>query len=66
MDLQYSQKNICWSNDWTDDAETYSVTESDTIDLDYYGLTDDEIAAFNDIRKDIYYDTWLEYISGWD
>lgn len=64
MKLWYNQANICISDDWFD--ETESIQESETIDYDYYGLTDDEIYAFNELRKDIYYDIWLSYVQDWD
>ena len=67
MSVLYSQRDYWWSNDWNpDEWDTLSVEESDTIDLDCYGLTDDEIQAFNNIRKVLYADEWLEYISDWD
>ena len=65
MNVWYDQWNRYWADlrftSWTE-----SIEESDTIDLDYYGLTDDEVLAFNDINKDIYYDTWLSYVEDWD
>lgn len=64
MRLWYNQANICIGDDWYD--ETISVEESDTIDYDYYGLTDDEIQAFNEMKKGIYYDTWIDYVQDWD
>ena len=65
MNIWYDQWNRYWADlRFTSWNET--IEESSTIDLDYYGLTDDEIQAFNDIRKDIYYDTWLSYIEDWD
>lgn len=59
----YSQTNS-WlaENSW----DTTVAEESDTIDLDYFGLTDDEIRAFDELYKDIYYEYWLDYVSGWD
>ncbi len=67
MSILFSQRDDRWTNEWNpDDWETTTVEESDTIDLDYYGLTDDEIEAFNRIRKEIYTESWLEYVSDWD
>lgn len=67
MSILFGQRDDRWTNDWNpDEWEILSIEESDTIDLDYYGLTDDEIRAFNNIRKVVYADEWLEYISGWD
>lgn len=67
MSILFSQRDDRWTNEWNpDDWETTTVEESDTIDLDYYGLTDDEIEAFNRIRKELYTESWLEYVSDWD
>lgn len=67
MSVLFSQRDDRWTDDWNpDDWETLTVEESDTIDLDFYGLTDDEIEAFNRIRKELYTESWLEYISDWD
>lgn len=67
MSILFSQRDDRWTKEWNpDDWETTTVEESDTIDLDYYGLTDDEIEAFNRIRKEIYTESWLEYVSDWD
>lgn len=67
MSILFSQRDDRWTNEWNpDDWETTTVEESDTIDLDYYGLTDDEIEAFNRIRKEIYTESWLEYVSDWN
>lgn len=67
MDLWNTQDN--WAvGDWRLGAEpdTETIAESDTIDLDYFGLTDDEIRAFDELYKDMYYEYWLDYVSGWD
>ena len=65
MNVWYDQWNRYWADlrftSWTE-----TIEESDTIDLDYYGLTDDEVKAFNDINKDIYYENWLSYVEDWD
>ena len=67
MSILFSQRDDRWTNEWSpDDWEATTVEESDTIDLDCYGLTDDEIEAFNRIRKEIYTESWLEYVSDWD
>lgn len=67
MKIWYDQNNYFWGDlsidEWS--TETY-IEESDTIDLDYYGLTDDEIQAFNNLRKVMYYDTWIDYVDEWD
>lgn len=63
MEYWYDQTNYFWDI-WGFETET--VEESETIDLDYYGLTDDEVAAFNEARRGIFYDTWLDYIQDWD
>ena len=67
MKIWYDQNNyFCGDlsiDEWS--TETY-IEESDTIDLDYYGLTDDEIQAFNNLRKVMYYDTWIDYVDEWD
>ena len=67
MSILFSQRDDRWTDGWNpDDWETLTVEENDTIDLDFYGLTDDEIEAFNRIRKELYTESWLEYISDWD
>lgn len=67
MKIWYDQNNYFWGDlsidEWS--TETY-IEESDTIDLDCYGLTDDEIQAFNNLRKVMYYDTWIDYVDEWD
>ena len=67
MSILFSQRDDRWTDGWNpDDWETITVEESGTIDLDFYGLTDDEIEAFNRIRKELYTESWLEYVSDWD
>lgn len=67
MSILFSQRDDRWTDDWNpNDWEILTVEESETIDLDYYGLTDDEIEAFNRIRKELYTESWLEYVSDWD
>ena len=67
MSILFSQRDDRWTDSWNpDDWETLTVEENDTIDLDFYGLTDDEIEAFNRIRKELYTESWLEYVSDWD
>lgn len=67
MSILFSQRDDRWTDGWNpDDRGTLTVEESDTIDLDFYGLTDDEIEAFNRIRKELYTESWLEYVSDWD
>lgn len=67
MKIWYDQNNYFWGDlsidEWS--TETY-IEENDTIDLDCYGLTDDEIQAFNNLRKVMYYDTWIDYVDEWD
>ena len=67
MKIWYDQNNYFWGDLSIDEWSTETYTEeSDTIDLDCYGLTDDEIQAFNNLRKVMYYDTWIDYVDEWD